>query len=267
MENVEFKKRSLILKVVAIIPARMASSRFPGKPLADILGLPMVEHVRRRVCLCRQFSDVIVATCDIEIQNKILRLGGKCIMTSDKHQGCIDRVAEAALKTKADVVINVQGDLPLIHPQSLKNLIAPFKKDKKLLCADMMGPIARDCEIANPNVIKVVVDKKNNALYYSREPIPSNKKAAGCNIPYYKQFGVNAFRKNAIKRFTSFSRCLLENIESVDMLRALGNGWKVKMVLSEYPNIGVDTQDDLRQAEAFMKKDNIYPLYKNKRIF
>lgn len=252
------------MKVVAIIPARMASSRFPGKPLVDILGLPMVEHVRRRVSLCKKFSDVIVATCDIEILNTVIRFGGKCVMTSDKHQGCIDRVAEAALKTKADIVVNVQGDMPLIHPQAIEKLVVPFQKDKNLFCTDMIGHITQNREIINPNVVKVVVDKKNNALYYSREPIPSNKKAAGCKILYYKQFGVNAFRMNALKRFTSFSRSPLENIESVDMLRALENGWKVKVVLSEYSTIGVDTEDDLRQTETLMKKDNIYLLYKNK---
>ncbi len=162
--------------IIAIIPARMASSRFPGKPLERICGLSMIEHVRRRVSLCDFLDEVIVATCDLEIAQEVKRYGGKAIMTSDRHESCVDRVAEAAQNVDAEIVINVQGDMPLVQPKVLGQLIAPLLKDDKLMFTDMMGPITNEKEMYSPNVVKVVFDRSGNALYYSREPIPSSKK-------------------------------------------------------------------------------------------
>ena len=181
------------LKIAAVIPARMASSRFPGKPLQPILGLAMVEHVRRRVQMCDFLSDVIVATCDIKIMETVTRFGGKTIMTSDKHEGCIDRVAEAAETLDADIIINVQGDMPFVRPEALNDLIKPFA-DRHVLVTDLMSPVKSEAEFQSPNVVKVIVNNKNDALYYSREPIPSLKKYSSgdcCSIAR-KQLGIMA---------------------------------------------------------------------------
>lgn len=250
------------MSVVAIIPARMASSRFPGKPLKSILGLSMIEHVRRRIIRCDFLQDVIVATCDREIAEEVERFGGKVIMTSDKHESCVDRVAEAAQGIDAQIIINVQGDMPLIRPETLESLVNPLLQDESLLCTDMMGPIKSDSEFNNPNVVKVVVDVSGNALYYSREPIPSGKKSPPeLKIPRYKQFGVNAFHKEFLITFAGLLQTPLEKIESVDMNKALENGIKVRMVCSEYPVVGVDTIEDLEEAIIMMREDTIFPNY------
>lgn len=251
------------MSIAAVIPARMASSRFPGKPLRKILGLPMVEHVRRRVLMCGALDEVIVATCDKEIADEIRRFGGKAVMTSDKHESCVDRVAEAALGLKSNIIINVQGDMPFVRPDSIEELAAPFLKDKSILFTDMMGPIDDEAEAASPNVVKVVADKEGNALYYSREPIPSPKKApAGAPVKRFKQFGINAYRKESLLKFAALPRTYLEKIESVDMLRLLENGFKVRLVCSMHPVIGVDTPEDLESAAKLMENDPILPKYK-----
>ncbi|MBW2343959.1 MAG: 3-deoxy-manno-octulosonate cytidylyltransferase [Deltaproteobacteria bacterium] len=249
-------------KIVAVIPARMASSRFPGKPLKPILGLSMVEHVRRRVSLCPQVNKVIVATCDREIVEEVERFGGEAVMTSDRHEHCSDRVAEVAEVLDAEIIINVQGDMPLIRPETLEPLVAPLVQDKDLVCTDMMGAIEDDSEFINPNVVKVVVDTSKYALYYSREPIPSLKKApSGYDMPRYKQFGVIAFRRDFLIKFAGLPKTPLERIESVDMLRALEHGYKIRMVSTLYPVVGVDTQEDLELATEFMKKDPLLSRY------
>jgi 3-deoxy-manno-octulosonate cytidylyltransferase (CMP-KDO synthetase) len=250
------------MKTLAVIPARMASSRFPGKPLQRILGLPMVEHVRRRTLMCSRLDRVVVATCDREIYDAVRGYGGDAVMTSDRHEGCIDRVAEAAGHFPGDIVVNVQGDMPLVTPGSLEQLVAPFTAPE-VLFTDMMGLVTDPEEFQSPNVVKVVVDFKMNALYYSREPIPSLKKAENERPPIYKQFGINAFRRDSLAKFVSFPRQGLERIESVDMLRLLENGYKVRMVLSADSVVGVDTPDDLRKAERLMKNDSLFPRYSN----
>jgi len=187
-------------------------------------------------------------------------------MTSDRHEGCVDRISEVAEGLKSDIIINVQGDMPLVRPESLEGLVAPLLQEASLLCTDMMGPIENDSEITNLNVVKVVVDISNNALYYSREPIPPFRKTSAefFSIKKHKQFGVNAFRREFLIAFDCLPRTPLEKIESVDMLRALEHGFKVRMVPSLHSVIGVDTPEDLKQAEKLMQKDPIFPAYKEK---
>jgi len=258
-------------KCIAIIPARMASSRFPGKPLKQICGISMIEHVRRRTLLCKVLDDVIVATCDEEIAMEVKSFNGKVIMTSDRHESCVDRVAEAAQELNADIIINVQGDMPLVDPKSLEQLIMPLIQNDTLKLTDMMGEIIKKEELDNPNVVKVVADLSGNALYYSREAIPSSKKT-GRNSPLvrFKQFGINAYRSDALRDFTRLPRTDLEKIESVDMLRLLDNGFPVRMVICTQPIIGVDTQKDLLKVEQLMEKDELFRQYrteKNEHIY
>ena len=250
------------MSVVAIIPARMASSRFPGKPLVSICGLSMIEHVRRRVSFCDLLDDVIVATCDREIVAEIERHGGKAVMTSQRHESCVDRVAEVASTIDAELIINVQGDMPLVHPDSIKQLISPLLKEKDCMVTDMMGPIDDHQEVSSLHVVKVVVDKSGNALYYSRAPIPFCKeKSIEGSLLRYKQFGINAYRRSALFEFTRLSRTPLEKAESVDMLRLLENGIPVRMVSFSFANIGIDVPEDLKLAEKLMESDALFGKY------
>ena len=250
------------MSIVAIIPARMASSRFPGKPLEPICGLSMIEHVRRRVSFCDFLDEVIVATCDTEIAAEIERHGGKVVMTSDRHESCVDRVAEAASNLDAELIINVQGDMPLVHPQSLEQLISPLLKEKNCMVTDMMGPIENNREMNSPHVVKVVFDICGNALYYSRTPIPFCKeKGSQGSLLRYKQFGINAYRSKALFEFTSLPRTPLEKAESVDMLRLLENGLPVRMVSSSFSIVGIDIPEDLRLAEKLMENDALFNKY------
>jgi 3-deoxy-manno-octulosonate cytidylyltransferase (CMP-KDO synthetase) len=249
------------MKVIAVIPARMASTRFPGKPLADILGLPMIEHVRRRVLLCQEIHEVIVATCDKEILNLVQNFGGQAVMTSDQHMRCTDRVAEVMEAINADVVINVQGDEPLVNPKMFGPLLEPLKNEKELMCTNLMTEIESDIEFKNPNVVKTVCDSKGNALYFSRESIPSPLKAGTLLYKKYKQLGVIAFRNEFLKEFTKLPPTPLEEVESVDMLRAVEHGYKVRMVLTPFQVIGVDTPTDLEYVVKLMEDDPLFGSY------
>ena len=252
---------SKAIKIVAIIPARMASTRFPGKPLADILGLPMIEHIRRRVALCDLFERVVVATCDREIFVTIKENGGEAIMTADTHERCTDRIAEAALSIDADLIVNVQGDEPLVNPDMFKLLIKPLLEEKALQCANLMAEITDEEEFNNANVVKTVCDQEMNALYFSREPVPSIRKAGDIKYKKYKQLGVVAFRKQFLGYFAKLPPTPLEKLESVDMLRALEHGYKVRMVISPFQVVGVDTPKDLEKVITLMKKDPLIKSY------
>lgn len=252
------------MKTIAIIPARMDSTRFPGKPLADILGLPMIEHVRRRVALCKLFSKVIVATCDNEILEAVVKFGGEAVMTADTHERCTDRVAEAALSYEAEVIVNVQGDEPLVDPEMFSSLLAPLMKDPDLQCTNLMVEINTEEEFNNPNVVKAVCDRQGKALYFSREPIPSALKAGAIKFKKFKQLGIYAFRRDFLQLFTGLLPTPLEEIESVDMLRAVEHGYEVRMVESKYRVIGVDTPDDLLRVIPLMEKDKLFSEYRTK---
>ena len=196
------------MKTIAIVPARLASTRFPNKPLADILGLPMIEHIRRRVKLCSLISEVIVATCDQEIFDAVEEFGGRAVMTSAAHERGTDRIAEVAVKLEADVFINVQGDEPLVNPAIFDPLLAPLVMDSDLQCTNEMVEISAPEEFKSVNVVKTVCDSKGNALYFSREPIPSISKAGSLKFRKLKQLGIYAFRSCFLQQFTKYRpRC------------------------------------------------------------
>lgn len=243
-------------KIVAIIPARMASSRFPGKPLAKILGLEMIEHVRRRAQLCEAVTSVFVATCDDEIKETVERYGGMAIMTSREHQRCTDRVAEAASAVDADIVVNVQGDEPMITPEMITLLVEPLIIEVGCQVCNLVSQIDGIEEFLNPNVVKTVCDSRGNVLYFSREPIPSGKKT---NKPFkpLKQSGAIAFTKDFLMTFCQLPRTSLESIESIDMLRALENGYNIKTVITDEKLYAVDTVEDLRKVESLMRYDKL----------
>ncbi len=249
------------MKVVAIIPARMAATRFPNKPLAPILGLPMIEHVRRRVTMCKDLDDVIVATCDKEIREVVEAAGGKVVMTSDTHERCTDRIAEAAGTINADVIINVQGDEPLVLPEMMSEVIKPFWDDNELPCVNLVTRIVDDDEFEDPNAPKVVTNRFGELLYISREPIPSKKKADNTEYVKLKQLGIISFRSDFLQIFTKLELTPLEKIESVDMNRAVEHGYRVKIIETKGQMIGVDVPTDIRRVEEILKFDSLVEKY------
>ncbi|MDQ1341088.1 MAG: 3-deoxy-manno-octulosonate cytidylyltransferase synthetase, partial [Campylobacterota bacterium] len=196
------------MNVISIIPARMGSSRFPGKPMADILGMPMIGHVYKRVKMSKLLAEVYVATCDEEIYSYIESIGGKAVMTSDCHERCSDRCAEAMLKIekeeniKVDIMVMVQGDEPLTFPEMIDEAVAPMIEDPTLLITNLVADLRSIEEFENPNEVKVVMDKAGFALYFSREPIPSRKKGA-LDVPMKKQVCVIPFTRDFLLQYNT----------------------------------------------------------------
>lgn len=255
------------MKVFGIIPARMASSRFPNKPMAEILGMPMIGHVYHRCKMSKILMDVWVATCDREIYDYIESTGGKAVMTSDAHERASDRCAEAMLKIeqntkqRIDIVVMIQGDEPMISPEMIDEAVKPLLEDESIQTVNLMSTMKSREEHNDPNEVKVVVDKNNFALYFSREPIPSWKKGAK-EVPMLKQVCIILFRRYFLLRFNNLPQTPLEIIESVDMLRVLEHGYKVKMVLTNCETYSVDTIEDLRKVERLMENDKLIMQYK-----
>ena len=243
----------------------MNSSRFPGKPLEKIHGMPMIGHCLLRTQLCAELTDTYVATCDNEIYEYVHSVGGKAIMTSDSHDRASDRTAEAMTfienenGEKVDIVVMVQGDEPMIQPSMIEESLAPFH-DSSVQVVNLMSKIDSVEEFEDPNEVKVVVDKNLNAMYFSREPIPSRKKGVE-DVPMLKQVCIIPFRRDYLLKFNSMDETNLEIIESVDMMRILENGEEVRMVMTDCTSFSVDTLDDLKRVEAAMKNDPLMNTY------
>lgn len=248
------------MKVVGIIPARMDSSRYPGKPLKKILGIPMIGHVYFRSKMSKSLSEVYIATCDEAIVDYAKTIGAKAVLTKDTHERASDRVAEALLTIeeetgdKIDIIVMIQGDEPMLTPEMVDLSIEPFIKEPSTLVVNLMAPLKSKLEQEDPNEVKVVVDKFNNALYFSREPIPSWKKGATV-VPMMKQVCIIPFTRDFLIKFNELESTPLEKIESVDMLRVLEHGYSVKMVKCDLETYSVDTVEDLRVVEQEMSKD------------
>jgi 3-deoxy-manno-octulosonate cytidylyltransferase (CMP-KDO synthetase) len=247
------------MKVIGIIPARMAASRFPGKPLATIHGMPMIGHCYHRTRLAPGVSMTYVATCDRAILDYINKIGGQAVMTSESHNRASTRTAEALeiieqqTGERVDVVIMVQGDEPLIPPAMIGAVLNHFS-DPNVEIVNLMSRFRTPESFYDKNNVKVVVDKFNNALYFSREPIPSAWKGWD-HLPCYMQTGIIAFRRNSLLHFNSLNETALEVIESIDMNRVLENGGKIRMVPIEDLTIGVDTHEELIMAEKYLLTD------------
>ena len=254
------------MKIIGVIPARMASSRFPGKPLAKILEIPMIGHVYFRSKMSEILDEVYVATCDKEISDYVASIGGKAIMTADSHERCTDRIAEAVEKievmtgSQVEIVVNIQGDEPMVFPEMIDEAVAPMVTDNSIVTTNLMAPIKTHEEHDDPNEVKVVIDKNNYALYFSREAIPSRKKGA-MQLPMLKQVAIISFKRDFLFKFNQLEPTPLEKIESVDMLRAIEHGYKVRMVLTRFETYSVDTPEDLRKVEEKMKNDTLLKRY------
>ncbi len=255
------------MKVIAIIPARMNSSRFPGKPMTKIHGIPMIGHCFYRIKMCKDLLEVYVATCDDEIVNYIESIGGNAIMTSTSHKRATDRTAEAMIKIEEmtggniDVVVMVQGDEPMITPEMITDAIQPFDNADTINVVNLMANIKSVEEFEDPNEVKVVVDNESNAVYFSREPIPSRKKGYD-TVPMLKQVCVIPFKRDYLLKFNKMEETELERIESVDMMRIIENGEKVHMVLNDTTTYSVDTEQDKRNVENSMVGDLLLAKYK-----
>ena len=251
---------------IAIIPARMGSSRFPGKPLAKIHGIPMIGHVYLRTKMCSDLVETYVATCDKEIYDYIVSIGGKVVMTSSNHERCSDRTAEALLKIEKsmdeqiDVVCMVQGDEPMVTPYMISESLLPFSDTDRNI-VNLMSEIRTIKEFEDPNEVKVVVDNFSNAIYFSREPIPT-RRAGVENIPMLKQVCVIPFRRDYLLKFNDTPETNIERIESIDMMRIIENGEDVRMVMTEARSFSVDTQEDLLNVEKAMDNDPLMKYYK-----
>jgi len=250
------------MKIIAVIPARMGSSRFPGKPLALILGRPMVEHVYRRTILCKTLSDVFVATCDKEIFESVEAFGGQAIMTSPSHERASDRVAEAAASLDFDVVVMIQGDEPMTYPEMIDESVSPFfNKNEQIDCVNLTTGIKSEEEFEDRNTIKVVVGKDGFALYMSREPIPTRQIQIFGQIPAFKQVCIIPFTADSLKTFTRLAPTPLEEAESIDMMRFIEHGYKVKMVETSFSTHAVDTPQDLKRVEGLLRNDPLTKKY------
>jgi 3-deoxy-manno-octulosonate cytidylyltransferase (CMP-KDO synthetase) len=249
------------MRVLAVIPARMASSRFPGKPLVKICGKTMIEHVWQRVKMNPQVDDVYIATCDEEIRRTAESFGAGVIMTASTHQRGTDRIAEACeilvrQGNPFDIALNVQGDEPLLNPETLDLLIAPYAREKGIACVNLIETLEGDEEIASYNNVKTVFDRHGNALYFSRLAVPY-----GPQNRHYKQLGLYSFTKETILGYPRMEMTPLEIAEAVDMLRFIEHGIRVKVVLSPYRTIGVDTPADHQAVSEIMKTDAVFLKY------
>ncbi len=243
------------MKKIAIIPARYQSTRFPGKPLAILGNKTIIKHVFEAVKSTELFDTVIVATDNEKIFQEVINFGGEVIRTSENHISGTDRIAEV-VKTKFqllddnDIIVNVQGDEPFITKKPLQSLINVF--DNPIIeVASLMHELSEISEINNSNNVKVVVDSNSNSLYFSRSPIPFNRD--NTEVIYFKHIGVYAFRKRTLLQFVKLPISNLENIEKLEQLRLLENGIKIRMIVTDYTGLGIDTPDDLEKAKEILK--------------
>lgn len=257
------------MKILGVIPARMAATRFPNKPMAHIQGIPMIGHCYFRSKYCSLLNEVYVATCDQLISDYVEGLGGKAILTSDKHERASERSAEALLNIEKelenvyfDIVVMIQGDEPLIDPEMICEVVEPLLNGHKMV-SNLMAHLESEEDRDNPNNVKVVTDLEGKALYMSRESIPSRKKYKE-KISVFRQLGLIAFTREALLKFLSLETTPLEIIESVDMNRFLEHGIPIHMVITKFSADSVDTPEDLVRIEGKMKEDRLFQSYKSR---
>lgn len=221
----------------------------------------MIEHVYRRACLCRQLDRVVIATPDEEIVRASRAFGAEVVMTSASHERATDRVAEAAIKTGGEVIVMIQGDEPLIRPEAIEAVITPVITEEEVFCANLVERIASREDFENPNTIKVAMDRRGNALYFSRSAIPSCTRKAFEDINAYKQVCVIPFLTKNLLKFNELRPTDLEEVESVDMLRVLEHGYTIRLVEKSFRTHAVDVPDDVPPVERLMSQDPISGLY------
>ncbi len=240
----------------AVIPARFASSRLPGKPLVPLCGKPMIQHVWERVRQAKRIARVLVATEDARIAQAVAGFGGEAVMTRSDHRSGTERVAEVAAapaSAEAGIFVNVQGDEPLIDPAAVDAAVRLLEDDAAARVGTLAVPIANPKDIADPNVVKVVLDFEGNALYFSRAPIPWVRgDGARAQARHLKHLGLYVFRREALLEFPTFPQGELEQLEQLEQLRWLENGWKIRVAETTYDSVSVDTPDDVARVEKLI---------------
>lgn len=243
------------MRTLCVIPARYASTRLPGKPLADICGKPMICRVLERASRAQKPEKVIVATDDERIYDAVRAEGGEALLTRADHPTGTDRLAEVAeAYPEVDLIVNVQGDEPLIEPSVIDELIAPFEMDENLPMATVMVRMDDAAEQLNPNNVKVIVDKLGYALYFSRSLVPYPRAAAG---PVYKHIGIYAYRRDFLLRYARLEPTPLERAESLEQLRALENGYGIRVLETDCRFVGVDTPEDLALVNKIYREQGL----------
>ena len=260
------------MSVLVVIPARYGSTRFPGKPLAALSGKPMIQHVYEGARQARDVDEVVVATDDERIMRAVSAFGGKAMMTSPTCRSGSERAAEVARARSESVIINVQGDEPLIHPDMISGLVSFLSAHAAVPMASLMTTLSRPEDLANPNIVKVVVDRDGFALYFSRAPIPHWRDAGGSGqLPTaqpapavarggpgspqpraYKHLGIYGYQRHFLLQFPSLEPTPLEQAEQLEQLRALEYGYRIKLLETVHDSIGVDTPDDLKRVEQLL---------------
>ncbi|MBE6372776.1 MAG: 3-deoxy-manno-octulosonate cytidylyltransferase [Lentisphaerae bacterium] len=237
-------------KTLAVIPARYASTRFPGKVLADLGGKPIIQHVWERAVRSKA-DEVLVAVDEQKVFDAVCAFGGKAVMTAKNHPTGSDRIWEVASKSDADAIINIQGDEPFVKPEVIDSLIDAITAADAPEMATVVVPCKRAEFENNPNIVKVVLSADSYALYFSRSMIPFLR-VGGTEIETYRHWGIYAYRRTALERFVSLPEGKLEQCEKLEQLRALENGMRIKVIVTQYSSIGIDTPEELAKAEAFL---------------
>jgi len=240
--------------VIGIIPARYASTRFPGKPLANILGKPMIQHVYERASKAQTLQRVLVATDDRRVFDAVTSFGGEVVMTRADHPTGTDRLAEAARELDVDLVVNIQGDEPLIEPEVIDAATTPLIEDPSIPMSTLMSRVTDPADLDNPNVVKLVVDRHGFALYFSRARIPYVRDAGASRVTYYYHPGLYVYRKDFLLTYASLQPTPLEQAEKLEQLRALEHGYRIKVVETHHRPVGVDTPEDLEHVERLLSQ-------------
>ena len=231
-------------KILGVIPARFASTRFPGKVLAPLAGKTVLQHVWERASQARYLSSTIIATDDEQVFAAAREFGARIRMTRGDHLSGTDRVAEIASAENADIIVNIQGDEPLIEPDAIDAAILPVVHDDEIVMATLKKRIRHPAEITNPNVVKVVTDHHGDAIYFSRCPIPFDRDQAGA-APYFKHIGLYVYQRDFLLNYSALPVGPLESAEKLEQLRALENGYRIRVTETEYEAFGIDTPRDL----------------------
>jgi len=248
------------MRVTAIIPARYASTRFPGKPLADLAGKPMIQWVYERTARSTAVNRVLVATDDERIATAVRAFGGEAVMTRSDHETGTDRLAEVAAKIETALIVNVQGDEPLIDPRMIDQAVDPMRRNPGVPMGTLKSRISTVEEYLNPNVVKVVTDRNDYALYFSRSPLPYGRDFAERiseefpRMEAYKHIGLYVYRRDFLLTYQRLSPTPLEQLEKLEQLRVLENGFKIKVAETKSVSHGVDTPEDLLKVQALLAK-------------
>lgn len=258
--GVQSEIRRVTANALGVIPARMASTRFPGKPLMPILGKPMLWHVWRRSQLSGVLDDVVIATCDDEIRHACEAFGATVVMTSLAHTRSGDRVAEVAAGSAAEIVLNIQGDEPLVHPQLVRDVVETFAQGPDVQCVNPIAVIEDPADLTSPNTVKVVCDLRGLALYFSRHAIPSDLMIRR-GEPVFRQVPILGFRRQFLLDLALLAEGPLERQESVDLLRPVEHGLPIHCIRTVHQTVGVDEPGDLARVEQLLLADPVYQEY------